>query len=103
MEKLFSIMSNSPIHYHFKLDFQTVSQHTEGKWLVNPRHQTSQGQSVAEYSKYRQQLQSIVFLVPVAITTLIRLNVDVHVVMQYYLPYMNGKGTAGIHAKLMMS
>ena len=34
-------------HYHFKLGFQKVDQHTGGK-LVNPRHETPQGQSVAK-------------------------------------------------------
>ena len=38
-KKLFSFMSTLQIYYHFKLDFQKV---------VNPRHQTSQGQSVAK-------------------------------------------------------
>ena len=45
MEKLFSIMSNLQTHYHFKLDFQKMYQHTGGKWL-NPRHQTPQGQAI---------------------------------------------------------
>ena len=33
--------------YHFKLYFQNVDQHTGGL-VVNPRHQTPQGQSVAK-------------------------------------------------------
>ena len=37
---LFSLMSN----LHFKLDFQKVHQ----QQVVNPRHQTPQGQSVAK-------------------------------------------------------
>ena len=35
MQKLFSIVSNLQTHYHFKLDFQKVDQHTEGKWLIH--------------------------------------------------------------------
>ena len=46
-KKLFSLMSNLQTYYHFKLDFQKVDQHTGGL-VVNPRHQTPQGQSVAK-------------------------------------------------------
>ena len=36
MKKLFSIMSNLQTHHRFKLiDFQSVDQHTGGKWLIN--------------------------------------------------------------------
>ena len=28
-------MSNLQTHYHFKLDFQKVDQHTGGKWLTH--------------------------------------------------------------------
>ena len=28
-------MSNLQTHYHFKLDFQKVDQHTGGKWLIH--------------------------------------------------------------------
>ena len=28
-------MSNIQTHYHFKLDFQKVDQHTGGKWLFH--------------------------------------------------------------------
>ena len=35
MEKLFCTMSNLQTNYHFKLDFQKVDQHTEGKWLIH--------------------------------------------------------------------
>ena len=28
-------MSSLQTHYHFKLDFQKVDQHKEGKWLVH--------------------------------------------------------------------
>ena len=35
MKKLFSIMCNLQTHYHFKLDFQKVDQHTGGKWLIH--------------------------------------------------------------------
>ena len=45
MKKLFSIMSNLQTHYRFKLDFQKVDQHTG---VVNPRHQTPQGQLVTK-------------------------------------------------------
>ena len=34
-EKMFSIMSNLQIHYHFQQSFQKVVQHTGGKWLIN--------------------------------------------------------------------
>ena len=34
MKKLFYIMSNLQTHYHVKLDFQKVDQHTGGKWLT---------------------------------------------------------------------
>ena len=44
---MFSLMSNLQTYYHLKLDFQTVDQHT-GRQVVNPRHQTPQGQSVAK-------------------------------------------------------
>ena len=43
MKKLFSIMSNLQTHYHFKLDFQKVDQHTVGKWII----QTPEIQSIA--------------------------------------------------------
>ena len=35
MRKLLFIVSNLQIHYHFKLYFQTVDQHTGGKWLIH--------------------------------------------------------------------
>ena len=35
MLKLFPIISNLQTHYHFKLDFQKVSQHAGGKWLIH--------------------------------------------------------------------
>ena len=28
-------MSNLQTHYHFKLNFQNVDQHTGGKWLIH--------------------------------------------------------------------
>ena len=28
-------MTNLQTHYHFKLDFQKVHQHTGGKWLIH--------------------------------------------------------------------
>ena len=31
---LFSFMSNLEAHYHFKLDFKKVDQHTGGKWSI---------------------------------------------------------------------
>ena len=34
-KKIFSLMSNLQIYYHFKLDFQKVDQHTGGKWLIH--------------------------------------------------------------------
>ena len=47
-QKMFSLMSNLQTYYHFKLDFQKVVQHTGVNQVVNPRHQTQQGQSVAK-------------------------------------------------------
>ena len=35
MKELFSIMSNLQTRYYFKLDFQTMDQHTRGKWLIH--------------------------------------------------------------------
>ena len=35
MKKLLSIVSYLQAHYHFKLDFQNVDQHTGGKWLIH--------------------------------------------------------------------
>ena len=35
MKTLFSIVSSLQAHYHFKLDFQEVDQHTGGKWLIH--------------------------------------------------------------------
>ena len=36
MKMFFFIMSNySQTHYHFKLDFPKVDQHTGGKWLIH--------------------------------------------------------------------
>ena len=40
-------MSSLQTYDHFKLDFQKVDQHSVGQ-VVNPRHQTPQGQSVAK-------------------------------------------------------
>ena len=34
-KKLFSLTSNLQTYYHFKIDFQTVDQHTRGKWLIH--------------------------------------------------------------------
>ena len=34
-QKMFSLMSNLQTYYHFKLDFQKVDQHTEGKWSIH--------------------------------------------------------------------
>ena len=41
-KKWFAFMTNLQTYYHFKLDFQRVDQ------VVNPRHQTPQGQSVTK-------------------------------------------------------
>ena len=35
MKKLFFIMSNLQTHYHFKLRFPKMDQHTEDKWLIH--------------------------------------------------------------------
>ena len=41
-------MSNLQTYYHFKLDFQKVDQHTEGKWVIHgpKRRKDNQLQSV---------------------------------------------------------
>ena len=41
-------MSNLQIHYHSKLDFQKVDQHTGGKWLIHitKHHKDNQLQSL---------------------------------------------------------
>ena len=44
---LFSFMSNLQTYYHFKLDYQKSGPTYRGQ-VVNPRHQTPQGQSVAK-------------------------------------------------------
>ena len=46
MKKLFSVVSNLQTHYHFKLDFQKVDQHEEGKWSIPGK--IPQEQSVAK-------------------------------------------------------
>ena len=48
MKKLFSIMSNLQTHYHFKLDFQKVDQHTDEKWFIHgtKHHKDNQLQSL---------------------------------------------------------
>ena len=49
MKRLFSIMSRLQTHYHFKLDFQKVDQHTGGKWLIHDgikHHKENQLQSL---------------------------------------------------------
>ena len=33
-KKLFFFMSNLQTHYHFKIDFQKVDQHTGAKWFI---------------------------------------------------------------------
>ena len=47
--KMFAIMSNLQTHYHFKLYFKKVDQHTGGKWLVHgtKRRKDNQLQSLA--------------------------------------------------------
>ena len=45
-KKLLSFMSNLQTYYHFQLDFQKWT-NIQGQ-VVNPRHQTPQGQSVAK-------------------------------------------------------
>ena len=35
MKRVFFIISNLQTHYHFKLYFQNVDQHTRGKWLIH--------------------------------------------------------------------
>ena len=47
-QKFFSLMSNLQTYYHFKLNFQKVDQHTEGKWLTlgTKRHKDNQLQSL---------------------------------------------------------
>ena len=45
IKNVFSIMTSSQTHYHFKLDFQEVYPQAGGQWL---RNQTLEGQSVAK-------------------------------------------------------
>ena len=35
IKKLLYIMPNLQTHYHSKLDYQEVDQHTGGKWLIH--------------------------------------------------------------------
>ena len=49
MKRLFSIMSNLQTHYHFKLDFQKVDQHTGGKWLLHGTKHWKAWNPPAEY------------------------------------------------------
>ena len=48
-KNVFSFMLYLQTYYHFKLDFQTVDQHTGGKWLIHgtKRHKDNQLQSLA--------------------------------------------------------
>ena len=46
-KKLFSLMPNLQTYYHFKLDFSKSGPTYKGQ-VVNPWHQTPQGQSVAK-------------------------------------------------------
>ena len=48
MKKSFSIMSNLQTHYHFKLDFEKLDQHTGDKWLIHGTkdHKNTQLQSL---------------------------------------------------------
>ena len=46
-KQMFSFMSNLQTYYHFKLDFQKSGPTYRGQ-VVNLRHQTPQGQSVAK-------------------------------------------------------
>ena len=52
-DDLQSIMSNLQPNCCLKVDFQKVDQHT----VVNPRHQTPQGQSVAKPETPLQNIQ----------------------------------------------
>ena len=47
-KKVFFIMTNLHPHYHFKLDFQKVEQHTGGKWKIHgpKRRKNNQLQSL---------------------------------------------------------
>ena len=44
MKKWFSIMSHLQTHYHFKLDFQKVDQHTVGNFLIHGTKQRKDNQ-----------------------------------------------------------
>ena len=44
MERLFSFVSYLQTHYHFKLDFQKVDQHTERKWYIHSTKHTKDNQ-----------------------------------------------------------
>ena len=48
MKKLSSIMVSLQTHYHYKIDFQKIGP-TYTRQVVDPRHQTPQGQSVAKH------------------------------------------------------
>ena len=57
MKKLFSIMSNLQTHYHFKLDFQKVNQHTGGKWLIHGTKHRKDNQLHDEHDQSNIQRQ----------------------------------------------
>ena len=46
MKRLFSIMSNLQTHYHFKVDFKKMDQHTGDKWLIHGTKHHNQLQSL---------------------------------------------------------
>ena len=50
MQTLFFIMSHLQTHYHIKLDFQIVDQHTGDNWLIHgtKHHKDNQLQSLVE-------------------------------------------------------
>ena len=64
MKQLFSIMSNSQTHYHFKLDFQTVNQHTGDQLLIHStKHRMENQLKVWIYPVYSPTLKLSTWLV----------------------------------------
>ena len=47
-------MSSLQNHYHYKLDFQKLDQHTEGKWIIysTKHHRDIQFQSLEQHCKH---------------------------------------------------
>ena len=59
MKRVFSIMSNLQTHYHYKLDFQKVDQHTEGKLLIHGTKHHKDNQSQTRNSPVEYPLENL--------------------------------------------